>query len=564
MSGRLLMVVSVLLLGAAYLIQGRRLSRRYQLNDAEPTPALARGDGVDFVPARAPVLFGHHFASIAGAGPIVGPVLAAGFGWLPVWLWVILGGILLGVVHDFSSLVASLRHRGDTIGRVVERHIGARGRLLFLLFSWLALLLVVAVFTILVGGTFTAEPAAATSSIGFLLLAIVFGFFLRRGLPLALLTLIALPFICLTLWAGLAWPMDLRPVLGPGGSLFAWQGLILLYVYLASVTPVHLLLQPRDYLNSFLLYALMAGGLAGILVADPILKVPVFVGFHDPQLGTLFPILFVTVACGAISGFHSLVSSGTTARQLSRESDARPVAIGAMLIECLLAVVALIVVGATLGVADLQGMTTGEAISRFAAGLASIMAVLGLPESSGRIFVSLAVSAFALTSLDTATRIARYLFQELAEAAWPTAAWLRGRHIATLVTVGAGALLLVSNVGKAIWPIFGAANQLLATLALLAVTVWLSRRSQGRDRAWHVRLPMFFMFAVTITALAQLLWQNALRGYWLLALMALLLLALSLVLAGEAWRALRRPSDAEALPPTTGHGPPADLPDCPC
>lgn len=566
MNGLLLLLLSAAGLAAGYLVHGRWMGRFFRLDDSRPTPAHTRGDGVDFVPARMPVLLGHHFASIAGAAPIVGPTLAAAFGWLPVWIWILFGGVFLGAVHDFSSLVASIRHRGETIGRLIERHIGRSGKLLFLSFSWLTLLLVVAVFTLLVAGSFVRVPQTATSSLGFLLLAVGFGFALKRfSGRLGLLTLLGVGLLFAILLLGEALPLDLSAAFGGGADGAAratslWRWLLLGYVFLASVTPVHLLLQPRDYLNSFLLYAMMAGGLAGLVVARPVLQVPAFAGWTAPGLGHLFPILFVTVACGAISGFHSLVSSGTTARQLSRESDALPVGFGSMLIESLLAVLALITVTATLSLADLRGMPAGAAIPRFADGLAGFLATLGLPVSSGRSFVTLAVSAFALTSLDTATRIGRFVFEELAGSLLPRQAWLRNRFVATAFTVAGGAALLFSQAGTALWPLFGAANQLLATLALLALAVWLGRT--GRRSAF-VRVPMVFMYLVSCSALVLQTVDHLRAGRWPLALIAALLLGLAGVLAVEGWRALRSgPAGDDAA--GDGDEDAARLPECPC
>lgn len=567
MNGLLLLTLSAAGLCAGYIVYGRWLGRFFHLDDARPTPAHRRGDGVDFVPARMPVLLGHHFASIAGAAPIVGPTLAAAFGWLPVWLWILIGGVFLGAVHDFSSLVASIRHRGDTIGRLIERHIGRSGKLLFLSFSWLTLLLVIAVFDLLVAGSFVRVPETATSSLGFLLLAVAFGFALKRfGNRLGLLSVLGVALLVAILWAGQALPFDLARLFGGGeaGALKAvgvWRWALLGYVFVASVTPVHLLLQPRDYLNSFLLYAMMAGGLAGVIVARPALRIPAFAGWSAPELGHLFPILFVTVACGAISGFHSLVASGTTARQLARESDALPVGYGSMLIESLLAVLALVVVAATVPLADLRGLSAGAAIPRFAEGLAGFMARLGLPEGSGRSFVTLAVSAFALTSLDTATRIGRFVFEELAETLLPTRRWLRNRFVATAFTVAGGAALLFSQAGTAIWPLFGAANQLLATLTLLALSVWLTRL--GRRSAF-VRIPMVFMYLVTASALVLQTIVHLRQGRWPLAAIALLLLALAVVLAVEAWRALRTGASPPADPDDDGLPARATGPECPC
>jgi carbon starvation protein len=536
MDGRLLILASLFLLGVAYRFHGRWLARRFRLDDQQPTPAHRLRDGVDFDPAPAPVLMGHHFASIAGASPIVGPVLASAFGWAPVWIWILVGAVLLGAVHDFTSLVASLRHQGQGIGTLIEHYLGRRGKRLFLAFAWLTLLLVIAVFTLIVARTFVAVPAVATGSLLFMGTAVAFGWMTRRGLGLVPATVIGVVALFVCLAVGIAWPLTPERLgLTVDQATLVWRLVLLAYVWLAATLPVQWLLQPRDYLNSFLLYAMMAGGLVGVLVAGPEFSLPAFQGLESPSLGYLFPMLFVTVACGAISGFHSLVASGTTVRQLDRESHARPVAYGSMLVESLLAVLALVAAASTLDSDRATALVSGDAIPVFSRALAGFMVQLGLPEAAGLTFISLTVAAFALTSLDTATRLGRLVFEELARDLAPRAHRWHHRQVATGVTLAGGSLLLFSPAGLGIWPLFGTANQLLAALALLTVASWLGRSG---DTAWFVRLPLVFMLAVCLSSLVLQIRGSWSRGDHALAGMALLLLLMTLVLVLDAARAL--------------------------
>ena len=561
MSATALLLVAIAAFVVAYAPYGRLLARWRGVAPQRRPPAHEQADGVDYVPARAPVLLGHHFASIAGAAPIIGPVTALAFGWLPVYLWVLLGGIFFGAVHDFASLMASLRHGGRSIGELVEQHLGYLGKTLFLLFSWATLILVVAVFAIVVAKTFVKVPQAATASALFITVALVFGVLVYRvKVPLAPATVGGVVLLGGSLVAGHYLPLAL--------SFDAWVAILLVYVFIASVTPVWLLLQPRDYLNSFLLYAMLGLGVAGIVVANPTIAAPPTTGFTVEGLGTLFPVLFVTVACGAISGFHSLVASGTTAKQLNNEADALPVGYGGMLIESLLAVVALVAVG-FMTAQRYQGFVGpggGGPVAAFSAGLGELIGALGLPVDVATNFVALAVSAFALTTLDTATRLARFAFQEFFEprrelsgaskvpqrvaapagedkaqqAGRPSglrSLLARNRFIGTAISVAAAGALAYSGTWKQIWPIFGSANQLLAALALLAVSVWLAHRSR---RNAFVVLPMIGMFAVTLSSLGLLVYHHLLQpqGKVVLGVFAVLLLAVALVLAGMAARAL--------------------------
>lgn len=531
MNGVVLVWICAVLFACAFVFYGHYLCKRFGIRPDAPTPAHALRDGIDYVPARREVLLGHHFASIAGAGPIVGPVLGALFGWVPALLWIVLGGVFIGAVHDFSALVASIRHQGRSIGEVIEQHVGRRGKVLFLAFSWSTLVLVVAVFAKIVAQTFAANPGVATTSIFFVPLAVVFGLCnYRTRLPLAVTTTIGVLLLFAAIPAGARLPIQ--------ASSNVWIAILFSYCALASVLPVWILLQPRDYLNSFLLYALLLGGLAGLFFYRPSLSLPPFASFHT-ELGPLFPILFVTVACGAISGFHSLVASGTTAKQLDRETDARVVGFGAMLIESLLAVLALVAAAFLTSQQYQELKATGGPIHIFAHGLGSFIAEMGIPAESARNFAALAVSAFALTTLDTATRLARFAFQELFGTGGPTRArvFLTHRSTATVLTLAACAVLVVSGGTERVWPLFGSANQLLAALALLAVSAWLARKAQ---RNFFVKYPMFFMYAVSLSALAIKAWQNFRQGHLLLSGLACLLFLLAIFLAREGRRALKK------------------------
>lgn len=535
MNGLAILLVSLFLLVFAYVLYGRWLSKKFKIDDALITPAHRLRDDGDYMPAPAPVLLGHHFASIAGAAPIIGPISAAVFGWVPVLLWLLLGGIFLGAMHDFAALVVSVRNDGRSIGEVIKKHVGGRGSVLFLLFVWFTLALVIAAFSIIVARTFSSVPAAASSSVMFIFLAVGFGIALNRfRISLTLSTVVGVIFLLGMIWLGQLFPL--------AASETVWLYVLLLYIYVASVAPVWLLLQPRDYLNSFLLYLLLFGGFVGMLFYNPVIKFPAFTGFKAEPLGYLFPMLFVTVACGAISGFHSLVASGTTAKQLNRESDARPVAFGGMLIETFLAILALLT-AVMMSQADfLAELNAKGPVPVFASGIArSINAIPGLKFELAALisFVSLIVSAFALTSLDTATRLGRFAFQELAEF-FPEKikSSFKNKHVATFLTILPAAGLMFTGQWKAIWPLFGSANQLLASIALLSIAVWYYH--QNKVRPFFVMLPMVVMFLVTCFALVSLINANlAMHGY-LLAGLSMILLALALFLAWEAAEALRR------------------------
>ena len=520
MNAAVLLIISIAILVVGYIFYGGWLSKKWGVDPNKVTPAHTMEDGVDYVPAKAPVLMGHHFSSIAGAGPINGPIQAAVFGWVPVALWVLIGGIFFGGVHDFGALFASVRNKGKSIGTVIEDSIGLKAKRLFLIFAYLTLLLVVAAFASIVANTFkatflengavdiaasSANASTAMISIFFIVLAIFFGFFVyRRNAPLGVSTIIGVALIAVAMVVGLKWhPLYL--------SYETWMIICGIYILIASVTPVWILLQPRDYLSSFLLYGRMILAVVGIVGCHPSIDtMPAFTGFKDTlaptgsSIGYLFPALFVTIACGAISGFHSLVGSGTTAKQLNREQDAQPIAYGGMLIESALAIISLCAVAYIWK--DYADGTTVVPTAVFAGGLSAMLGELfgAGAQSVTYSLLILAVSAFCLTSLDTATRLARYMFQEFWMKPGESIKDMTGArkvltnpYVATAITVVIGIALGMTGYAK-IWALFGAANQLLAALGLLAVAAWLGKI--GRNNKMFL-FPMAFMLIVTLTSL---------------------------------------------------------------
>lgn len=525
MNSLTLLLLGIVLFLAAYATYGAYLAKQWGIDPEKKTPAHTCRDDIDYCPANAKVLLGHHFSSIAGAGPITGPITAAVFGWLPVYLWIVLGSIFVGGVHDWGALFASIRHDGKSIGEIIRVNIGEKGKKLFNIFAYLTLILVVAAFTDICASTFAFDPAkpeaisgarAGTASVLFIFLAMLFGFFVyRRGANLTVSTIagVALLFFCI--WIGYQFPFIKLSKLG-------WDVLLIIYIFAASTLPVWFLLQPRDYLCSFLLYAMLIGAVVGIVLVRPAMVIPSSVGFtvgEGAKAQYLFPMLFVTVACGAISGFHSLVGSGTSAKQLNTEKDSKLVGYGAMLIEGLVAIVALISVGYVAG-------AKGTPAQIFAGGVAEFMSNFGIAKPVGTVFVILAFSAFALTSLDTATRLGRYMFQEMTTRPDGTKSPLNNMYIATAITVGLSALLLSYGYQK-IWPIFGSANQLLAGLSLLAVSAWLAK--SGKKNFMTV-IPMIFMFCVTLTALVLVCRNNLASSNYIIGGLAAILFVLAIVL----------------------------------
>ena len=512
MNTLLLLVICVAVLACGYIFYGRWLCKQWGVGEGNnPTPAHELEDGVDYVPAKAPVLMGHHFSSIAGAGPITGPIGAAIFGWVPVTLWILIGGIFFGGVHDFGALYASIRHKGQSIGEIINANMSKRAKKLFVTFSYLTLILVVAAFASIVAGTFkatfkdgvldvaasSANASVAMVSLMFIVVAIIFGFAVyRRGASMLVSTILGVAAIVACMAIGMNW----HPIYLSGTT---WMIIIGVYITIASVTPVWILLQPRDYLSSFLLYAMLFVAFVGVVGAHPNIDAASFPAFASAPGKPIFPILFTTVACGAISGFHSLVSSGTTSKQLDKEKDAKPIAYGGMLLECVLAVLTL----CAIAYARQTGHTKG-ATDIFAGGISAMCAKIPGCAGLENILYTLLVltySAFCLTSLDTATRLARFMFQEFWLEPGQTAkdinsGWKKvmvNPVFATVLTVVLGIALGLTGWQK-IWGLFGASNQLLAGIGLLAVATWLG--NIGRNNKMFLA-PMAFMVVVTISSL---------------------------------------------------------------
>ncbi|MCR4902950.1 MAG: carbon starvation protein A [Butyrivibrio sp.] len=559
MNAAVILLVSVAILIAGYVFYGGWLAKQWGIDPKRKTPAHELEDGMDYVPAKTPVLMGHHFSSIAGAGPINGPIQAAVFGWVPVLLWVLIGGIFFGGVHDFGALFASLRHKGQSIGEIIDDSMGKTAKKLFLTFGYLTLLLVVAAFSSIVASTFGTTTAAGAAvegqslaanestamiSVLFIVLAMVFGFFVyRKNAPIGIASVLGVVGIIAIVAIGL----NFHPI---ALSYNTWMWVLGAYILVASVTPVWILLQPRDYLSSFLLYFMIGAGLVAVLGAvftgNGNFEVPAFgdaalKGVGVFTTGTAFPALFVTIACGAISGFHSLVSSGTTAKQLDNEKNAQPVAYGSMLIECMVAVISLCAIGFVW--ASAADGTYASPTQVFAGGLSAMIGSFA-PAAQNIMYqmLILAVSVFCLTSLDTATRLARYMFQEFFLEQGQTAKDATGYkkifanpYVATAITVVLGVSLGMTGYTK-IWPLFGAANQLLAAVGLLAVCTWLGAVGKN-NKMFYV--PMVFMLAVTICSLVQTItakltaYVSGSADVWALiqAAIAILLVVLALVLA---------------------------------
>ena len=562
MNGILMMVIAIAVLGGAYLLYGRYLQNKWGIDPTAKTPAYEMEDGVDYVPADTNVVFGHQFASIAGAGPINGPIQAAMFGWLPVLLWILIGGVFFGAVQDFAAMYASVKNKGRTIGYIIEEYIGKTGKKLFLLFCWLFCILVVAAFADVVAGTFNgfvtddagvvstvaANGAVATTSMLFILEAVALGLLLKyTHMNKWVNTAIAIVMLVAAVALGLAFPVYLpRSV---------WHIIIFLYVMVACVAPVWALLQPRDYLNSYLLIFMIVAAVIGVFVANPACNLDAFTGFNvDGQY--LFPILFVTIACGAVSGFHSLVSSGTASKQIKNEKNMLPVSFGAMLMESMLAVIALIAVASFgKGEAAAQGLTTQPQI--FAGAIANFLTVISLPHDPVYTSINLAIYAFALTSLDSVARVGRLSFQEFfteddsdEEHMSPVLKVVTNKYFATILTLVLSYLL--AKVGYAeIWPLFGSANQLLSVLALVACAVFLKKTKRQGVMLW---LPMFFMMAVTFTALSMTIYKLGTTlftaglslGSTLQLIFAVLLLLLGIIVAVQGIHKLTEKAEKAA------------------
>ena len=503
----IVLIAAVCLLGA-YTFYGRWLANKWGIDPKAKTPAVIHEDGRDYVPTNGWTVFAHQFSSIAGAGPVTGAIQAAAFGWLPVLLWVLIGGIFFGAVTDFGALYASVKNDGKSMGMLIEKYIGKTGRKLFLLFCWLFCGIVIAAFADMVAGTFNAfgtdgvlveaaqtNGAAGMVSIMFMVFAIVFGLLQKKfnfsGWKESVISIV---FIVLSFVIGANFPI----ILGKA----AWSYITFIYIFFAAVLPMWLLKQPRDHMTTFMFVAMIAGAVVGLLVAHPTMNLPVFTGFTNEKLGTMFPILFVTVACGAVSGFHSLVSSGTSSKTVENEKDMLKVGYGAMILESLLAVLALCVAGAA---AAADGTpAAGTPFQIFSRGVAGFFEMFGIPAYAATVFMTMCVSALALTSLDAVARIGRMSFQELfsVDDMEHAEGWRQlfcNVYFSTFITLVFGFIL--TKIGYAnIWPLFGSANQLLSALVLATLCVFLKVTGRNNKMLFP---PLVIMLCVTFTALVQ-------------------------------------------------------------
>ena len=515
MNGLVIVLIGIVALSAGYIFYGRWLANKWGLDPKAKTPAFTHEDGEDYVPSSKFTVFSHQFSSIAGAGPVTGPILACVIGWVPVLLWLIIGGLFFGAVQDFGALYASVKNEGKSMGMIIEKYIGKTGRKLFMLFCWLFTLLVIAAFTDMVAGTFVgfkadattgettkvyADAAAATISMLFIGVAIIFGLVQKsvekagRKMNEWVKAIVAIGLLVVMFVIGMNLPIY--------ATKTQWIIVVMAYLFFASVLPMWLLMQPRDYMTTFMLLGMIGGAVIGVVVAHPAMKLNAFNGFNVGG-SSLFPTLFVTIACGAVSGFHSLVSSGTSSKTISNEKDMPMVGYGAMVVESLLGIVALVVVGA---VAVNGTKPAGTPFSIFSTGVAGFIEKLGVPVEVATVFMTMCVSALALTSLDSVARIGRMSFQELfygdstdPATMSPVQRVLTNKYFATVITLFFGFLLTLGGYNN-VWPLFGSANQLLAALVLIALAVFL--KTTGRT-GWTLYVPMVMMLAVTFTALVQ-------------------------------------------------------------
>ncbi len=554
MNGLLLLGLAALILVVAYLCYGRYLVKTWGIDPNATTPAVAKEDGTDFVPTNKWSVFAHQFSSIAGAGPVTGPVMAMVFGWLPAFLWVVIGGVFFGAVQDFGALYASVKSEGKSMGQIIEKYIGRTGKKLFFLFCWVFTLIVIAAFADMVAGTFNGFSAegtklapnasAASISILYVFVAMAFGLLLRKvnleGWPKVVLGIVL---IVAMLAVGIKFPVY--------ATKTTWIYLVFVYIFFASVTPMWLLKSPRDYLTTFLFIGMIAAAVVGVFMSNPTVTVPAFTGFKSATGSYLFPTLFVTIACGAVSGFHSLVSSETSSKMVKNEKDMLQVGYGSMLLESLLAVLVIVIVGSLpnlkqTGVLDsaLANMAladTATPFTKFSAGVTGLVAQLGLPQSWGLCIMTMFVSALALTSLDAVARISRMSFQEffeVEEGETPSqlVSVLTNKYVSTLISLFFGYLLSLGGYVN-IWPLFGSANQLLAAMVLVSLAVFL--KVTGR-KGFMLYVPMVLMFIVTMTALVQAIYAIVMKlfvtgGFALMTdglqlVVAVLLVALGLMI----------------------------------
>ena len=579
-------LVSTILLSIAYVTYGRLLARLLQLDPNRPTPAVELNDGLDFEPIESKFLLSQHFSAIAAAGPIVGPILAGvAFGWVPALIWILVGCVFIGGVHDLTSLTASIRHKARSIAEVVRDHMTKRSYILFLSFVWIALVYIIVAFTDLTASAFIGRQelengevvtggGIATSSLMYLVLPIVMGLLLRyTKLSLNWATAIFLPLVGVSIWAGQLLPFDLQSVLQttPDNARRIWDVLLLVYCLVAGVVPVWMLLQPRGHLGGYFLYVALAGGALGLMLGGETIQYPAFNGLTGLNGQSMIPMLFITIACGACSGFHSLICSGTTSKQLAKETDAKTIGYGAMLLEGMVAIVSLCCVMMLAKNAPVLFNAEGKLAPKpnliYALGIGNFLEVFGISKKLGVSFALMAFTTFIYDTLDVCTRLGRYIIQELTGLQNNFGRWL-----GTALTAGAPLFFLlkpgVDENGKALppiwqafWNLFGASNQLLAALTLLGVTVWLWRTYQAKWVWFVTGIPTVLMYVMSTWALISMTWPKFFNaagsfaapkevvpwiGLVLLVLAALMLLEAIAVLAGN--RSASPPSSRGEVP----------------
>lgn len=563
MNGLTLLGLAALLFIVAYLVYGRYLVRTWGIDENAITPAKEFEDGVDFVPSNKWRVFAHQFSSIAGAGPVTGPVMAMMFGWLPAFLWIVVGGIFFGAVHDFGALYASVKSKGKSMGQIVEQYTGKTGKKLFFLFCWLFCMIIIAAFADMVSGTFNGfaangsrlmpNGAAASISILYVVGAILFGWIVRKAnLKGWKQVVLGIVFVLAMLAGGIAFPVY--------ADKQTWTYIVFIYIFFASVTPIALMKQPRDYLTTFLFIGMIAAAVIGVFISNPTITAPAFTSFEPVKGSYLFPTLFVTIACGAVSGFHSLVSSETSSKQISNEKDMLQVGYGAMLMESLLAVLVIVVVGslpnmANRGVLDsaLANMALANGatpFTKFAAGVTGLLSQLGMPQSWGLCIMTMFVSALALTTLDAVARIARLSLQELFEIndsdkeITGFVKFITNKYVATIISLIGGFLLGLGGYQN-IWPLFGATNQLLAAMTLITLVVFMKATNR---KGFMLYIPMVTMFVVTVSSLCLSIYNIVMKLFvtggfvfmtdGLQLIFAILLLALGCMVAFNSMKAM--------------------------
>lgn len=573
MNTLVIVLIAVVVLGAGYVLYGRHIAKTWGIDPKAETPAVKYNDGKDYVPTNGWTVFSHQFSSIAGAGPVTGAIQAAVFGWVPVLLWILIGGVFFGAVTDFGALYASVKNQGKSMGMLIEKYIGKLGRKLFTIFCWLFSLLIIAVFADMVSGTFTAfdetthkmletgsvNGSAGTVSIMFMVFAVIFGLIQKKfNLSGWKEFVVGVVFIVASFAVGIAAPITLNKD--------QWAYVVFAYIFVAAIMPIWLMKQPRDYMTTIMFVCMIAGAILGLVIGHPTMNLPAYTGFTNAKLGTMFPILFVTVACGAVSGFHSLVSSGTSSKTIANEKDMLKVGYGAMILESVLAVLALCVAGA----AAKNGVAAeGTPFQIFSRGVAGFFERMGIPVHIATVFMTMCVSALALTTLDAVARIGKMSFQEIfsVDDMEHTQTWrkiLCNPYFATIFTLLCGFIL--TKVGyQQIWPLFGSANQLLSALVLITLCVFLKVTGRKNKILFP---PMIIMLCVTFTALVQRLIAlvkaisagQDIFGSVLQLVVAVLLIALGLTIVINSFKSYihsKRGSEKEETEETTEVAEPA-------